>query len=225
MLSAVQPDPQTLEKLRRYEALLHKWQKAVNLVGPSTLPDSWNRHFEDSLQILPFLPSSRRKPGSSDPSSEDPGFRRDDDNGTGDLRLYDLGSGAGFPGMVIAVARPDVSVTLIESDQKKCAFLTNVSHETKTPVRILAQRIEQAAESLPSPDIITARALAPLSSLLTLIRPWVEKNPELVCIFPKGAQAMAEIEAAQGVAAFDVTACISKTDEMARILTLRNIRF
>ncbi|HEY8189769.1 MAG TPA: 16S rRNA (guanine(527)-N(7))-methyltransferase RsmG [Micavibrio sp.] len=187
-------------KLRAYEALLHKWQKAVNLVGPSTLPDSWVRHFEDSLQILPLLPPAGKT-------------------------LYDLGSGAGFPGMAIAIARPDVAVTLIESDQKKCAFLTNVSHETKTPVRILAQRIEQATESLPPPDIITARALAPLSSLLTLIRPWVEKNPNLVCIFPKGAQAMAEIEAAQGIAAFDVMPYASKTDETARILTLRNIRF
>ena len=223
MSNAVQPDPETLNKLRRYEALLHKWQKAVNLVGPSTLPDSWNRHFEDSLQILSFLPSFRRKPGSSDGLAEDPGFRRDDDERG--LRLYDLGSGAGFPGMVLAITRPDIAVTLIESDQKKCAFLTTVSHETKTPVKILAQRIEQADESLPPPDIVTARALAPLAELLRLIKPWAEKNPDLVCIFPKGGQAEAEIEAARDVAAFEIASHQSVTEPTARILTLQKITF
>ncbi len=200
MSNAVQPDPQILDRLRQYEALLHKWQKAVNLVGPATLPDSWQRHFVDSMQLAALLPEGKGK-------------------------LYDLGSGAGFPGLVLAIMRSDLDVSLIESDQKKCAFLSTVSHETKTPVKILTQRIEVAAESLPAPDVVTARALAPLSTLLHSIKPWVEKNPDLVCIFPKGAQAAAEIEAARAVAAFDVTAHESVTDQAARILILSKIRF
>ena len=94
MSNAVQPDPQILDKLRRYEALLHKWQKAVNLVGPATLPDSWQRHFVDSMHLAALLPEEKKT-------------------------LYDLGSGAGFPGLVLAIMRPDMEISLIESDQKK----------------------------------------------------------------------------------------------------------
>lgn len=188
------------ESLKHYDVLLHKWQKAINLVGPSTLNDSWVRHFEDSLQLLPMIPDGART-------------------------LYDLGSGAGFPGMVIAIARPDLCVTLVESDQRKCAFLATVSHETDAKVAILNERIEKASESAPPPDIVTARALAPLSALLAYIRPWAESNHGLVCIFPKGAQAEAEIEAAQGIASFTVAKIPSLTESQAQILVLRNIIF
>lgn len=200
------PDPlstvshETLARLRQYEALLVKWQKAINLVGPATVKDAWTRHFIDSAQILPLIPQLAKT-------------------------LYDLGSGAGFPGLVTATLRPDLTVTLIESDQKKCAFLSTVSHETKTPVRVLTSRIEQAVKNLPAPDVVSARALASLSALLTYIQPWVEMNPNLVCIFPKGAQAAAEIEAAQGVASFQVTLTSSQTDPAAQIVTLEKIVF
>lgn len=191
---------ETLGRLRQYQALLEKWQRAINLVGPATIPDAWTRHFIDSTQLLPLLPA-------------------------GPATLYDLGCGAGFPGLVLAMVRPDVSVTLIESDQKKCAFLATVSHETKTEVKILTTRIEAAAETLPPPDIISARALAALPLLLTYIKPWAEANPNLICIFPKGAQAGSEIEAAQAIASFEVKKQASQTDSAAQILVLSGIRY
>lgn len=191
---------ETLGRLRQYQALLEKWQRAINLVGPATIPDAWTRHFIDSAQLLPLLPA-------------------------GPATLYDLGCGAGFPGLVLAMVRPDVSVTLIESDQKKCAFLATVSHETKTEVKILTTRIEAAAETLPPPDIISARALAALPLLLTYIKPWAEANPNLICIFPKGAQAGSEIEAAQAIASFEVKQQPSQTDSAAQILVLSGIRY
>lgn len=190
----------TLETLRTYEALLEKWQKAINLVGPASMPDAWARHFMDSIQISPLIPQGAKT-------------------------LYDLGSGAGFPGLVLAIVRPELSVTLVESDQKKCAFLTTVSHETKTPVRVLPERIERAVESLPPPDVVTARALASLSELLLYIRPWIEKNPELVCVFPKGAQYAEEIKVARAIARFDVQEESSMTESKARILVLRGVVF
>ncbi len=188
----------TIDALRRYEALLVKWQKAINLVGPATIAEAWSRHFIDSLQLLPLLPADART-------------------------LHDLGSGAGFPGLVLAIARPEIAVTLIESDQKKCAFLGNVSHETNAPVNILNTRIEQAADSIPAPDIVTARALASLGQLLEHVWPWAEQNPDMVCIFPKGAQAMAEIQAAQALWTFDLRQIPSLTDPEATILIITNL--
>lgn len=188
---------ETEARLRHYEALLKKWQKAINLVGPATLPDAWERHFIDSAQLIALLPDGAKT-------------------------LYDLGSGAGFPGLVLAMLCPELNVTLIESDHKKAAFLSTVSHETKTPVKILTMRIEQAAESLPAPDLVSARALASLSELLTYIRPWAVMRPNLTCLFPKGAQADAEIEAAQRLASFSLHRTPSLTDRNAQILTLTN---
>ena len=184
--------------MRAYEALLVKWQKAINLVGPATMPEAWTRHFIDSIQLATFLPESART-------------------------LHDLGSGAGFPGLVLAMARPDLTVTLIESDQKKCAFLTNVSHETKTPVMVLTQRIEKATDSIPAPDVVTARALAALTDLLGYVWPWAQKNPKMICIFPKGAQAEAEIRAARHDWAFDLVQEQSITDSGATILIITNL--
>jgi 16S rRNA (guanine527-N7)-methyltransferase len=145
--------------LRHYQALLVKWQEKINLVSPTTIQDSWKRHFEDSLQLLPLVPEGAKT-------------------------LYDLGCGAGFPGLVLAMARPDLAVTLVESDAKKCAFLTAVSRETGVQVTIQNSRIEAATATLPPPDIITARALASLEKLFDLAHPWLASNP--VLIFPKG---------------------------------------
>lgn len=189
---------ESLEKLRQYEALLVKWQRAVNLVGPATIPDAWDRHFVDSFQLLPLLPA-------------------------GTKTLYDLGSGAGFPGLVLAIICPDISVTLIESDQKKCAFLSTVSHETGAKVSVLAQRIEAAAQTLPAPDVITARALASLGDLLGLIQPWAKQNPELVAIFPKGQMVEEELALARKGWTFDSRETVSITDPKASLLVLSKI--
>lgn len=189
---------ETEARLRQYEALLVKWQGAINLVSPTTLPHAWERHFIDSLQLLPLIPEGART-------------------------LYDLGSGAGFPGLVLAVARADLSVSLIESDQKKGAFLSAVSHETKTPITIHSDRIEKMTQNLPPPDLITARALAPLVDLLAYIAPWAAANPALTCIFPKGAQWRSELDRAAADFSFNAHDIPSQTDPNARILVLTQI--
>ncbi len=190
---------ETQERLEQYYGLLLKWQERINLISPATVKDAWDRHFVDSVQLLPLIPDTAKT-------------------------LYDLGSGAGFPGMVLAVARGDIAVTLVESDAKKCAFLQSVSRETGAKVSVANERIERVAERLAAPDVITARALASLELLLKYCRPWILANPELVLIFPKGEQAAQEMEAARAADwIFDVAETVSETDRNARILTLSNI--
>jgi len=111
------------QNLQTYQELLHKWQKRINLVSNNTIKDSWERHFEDSLQIIDLIPEMTKN-------------------------LVDLGSGAGFPGLVIAIEKPEISVTLVESDQKKCSFLKTVSRETNTDVNVINDRIQSWEEEL-----------------------------------------------------------------------------
>ena len=154
--SALNVSRETLDRLGIYAELLQKWQKAINLVGKSTLPDLWRRHMLDSAQLL--IHTART---------------------TG--RWIDLGSGAGFPPLVIAICS-DFEVHAVESDQRKCLFMQNVSRETSAGVTVHNCRIEDM-EPLEA-DIISARALAPLEKLLTLAEPFVRKDTEL--FFLKG---------------------------------------
>lgn len=197
---AKQPNIALSPKLCKYEELLLKWSKVINLVAPSTLSDAKNRHFVDSTQIIPLIPLDTKI-------------------------LFDIGSGAGFPGMVIAIECPNISVHMIESDTKKCSFLSTVSRETDTPVIIHNRRIE-SVDNLEGvvPDVITARALASLTELLELTRQWWETNPQITLIFPKGAKANEEILEAQKFYQFHVEATPSQTDKIAQILTLRNVQ-
>jgi 16S rRNA (guanine527-N7)-methyltransferase len=190
---------ETLEKLQTYYSLLRKWQATINLVGQSTLPEAGIRHFSDSLQILLLIPAGAKT-------------------------LYDLGSGAGFPGLVLAIARPDLSVHLIESDQRKSAFLRSVSRETLTPVIVHNDRVQNVDIKESIPDVVTARALADLKSLLALTRLWWKENPQLVFIFPKGGKADGEIEDARKDFQFDLDAAPSQTDTDARILVIKNVK-
>lgn len=190
---------ETLERLRQYHALLLKWQQKINLISPNTVSDAWKRHFIDSTQLAPLIPE-------------------------GITSLYDLGSGAGFAGMVLAILRPDIHVTLIESDAKKCAFLSTVSRETGVAVTVRNERIEAASGKLPAPDMVTARALASLTDLFSYAMPWAKDQPDLRLVFPKGAQAEGEIEAAKSAGwRFDVASTPSKTESSARILTIGNL--
>ncbi|MBA4099022.1 MAG: 16S rRNA (guanine(527)-N(7))-methyltransferase RsmG [Rhodospirillum sp.] len=160
---------ETLQRLEIYVALLAKWQAKINLVGPATLPDLWRRHFLDSAQLLPLLPAAA---------------------GT----LADLGSGAGFPGLVLAIMI-DWRVHLLDSDQRKCAFLRQVALDCGVldRVTIHAKRIEQVTGI--AADVVTARACAPLGELLGLAEPFIgEKGTGL---FLKGAQAEEELTQAQ----------------------------
>jgi 16S rRNA (guanine527-N7)-methyltransferase len=158
-----------LPRLAIYAALLEKWQGKINLVGPATLPDLWRRHFLDSAQLLPLLPAA---------------------TGT----LADLGSGAGFPGLVLAIMT-DWRVHLLDSDQRKCAFLRQVAVDCGIVDRVTIhpKRIEQVTGL--AADVVTARACAPLAELLELAEPFIgEKGTGL---FLKGAQAEEELTQAQ----------------------------
>ena len=189
-------DPQivsreTILKLETYGALLEKWQRAVNLVSGATLGDKWRRHFLDSAQLFPLLP---------DPATP----------------LADIGSGAGFPGLVLAVMGAS-NVHLIEADQKKAAFLREVARATGTPVSVHAERAETV--TLPDVRVVTARALAPLADLLA----HQHRLGAPLGLYLKGARAQEEIEAARTDWHFDVTSLPSQTDRSARILRVENV--
>ena len=156
---------ETMDRLAAYVALVEKWQQRVNLVSASTLPDIWMRHIWDSAQLAPLVPA-----------------------GTG--RILDVGSGAGFPGLVLA-ALCDAELHLVESDQKKAVFLQTVIRETGIRAIVHNRRIE----SLPpiGAGIVTARALASLDRLLELLE--AQLVPGTRCLFLKGARAESELAA------------------------------
>lgn len=186
--------PDIQNRLKTYHTLLLKWQKSVNLVSNSTLTDSWSRHFIDSAQIAKFI----AKPNPI---------------------VVDIGSGGGFPGMVLAIML-DGEFHLIESDQKKCIFLSEVSRETKTKVIIHNDRVETS--SIHSVDVITARACANVSQLFS----WTEKlvSHETKCLFLKGKNYSIELDEAKKDWHFDVAIHPSVTESESAILELKNIR-
>jgi len=192
---------ETIHRLERYVRLLEHWQKTTNLVAPSTLPHVWSRHMADSAQLSALAP---------------------------DARLWlDLGSGGGFPGLVVAILRssdPDFRMHLVESNQKKCAFLGEVGRTLKAPVDIHAMRIEQFAENAQSlrPDVVSARALAPLPRLLELAEPFLREGTR--GIFLKGRETDAEINAAEERWRFDGACHPSMTAGEARIVEITNLR-
>lgn len=188
---------ETEEKLRDYVALLAKWQKSVNLVSPATIDDAWNRHILDSAQMVELIPGPVKN-------------------------VVDFGSGAGFPALVVAIMRPDLHIQLVESDQKKCSFLAHVSRETKTNIAIHTMRIEEFVPESP-PDLVMARALAPLSQLLKYTLPHAVRNPDLVMLFPKGAKFAEEIAQAREIYDFTCEQFVSKTAADARILRLSGL--
>jgi 16S rRNA (guanine527-N7)-methyltransferase len=195
---------ETLEKLACYAILLKRWQAAVNLVAPKTLDHIWHRHFADSAQV--FVAAGEVSATAN---------------------WLDVGSGAGFPGLVIALLRADAGhigrMTLVESDTRKAAFLSEVARHVTVAVDIVNARIEDAAthRRLGTQHVISARALAPLAKLLGLVEPYV--GPETVCVFPKGREADAEIVNAAQHWTFDLASVVSLTEHEARILVLRHI--
>ncbi len=193
---------ETLDRLRTYEALLKSWQKAVNLVSPATLDEIWHRHFADSAQLFDFAPE-------------------------GGKSWLDLGSGGGFPGLVLAIMLkercPEARMTLVESDARKAAFLGEVARKTGLAVEIRAERSEKVATQANSQirDVITARALAPLSKLFGLALPFF--SPQSVALFPKGREAEVEVAEAKKRFDFDCALAPSLTDAQARIVIVRNL--
>ncbi|HRJ69361.1 MAG TPA: 16S rRNA (guanine(527)-N(7))-methyltransferase RsmG [Beijerinckiaceae bacterium] len=153
---------ETLRDLDLYVAALTRWQASINLVGPATLPQLWTRHFLDSVQLMDHAPAHA-------------------------LRWVDLGSGAGFPGLVIALAlkgRAGATVTLVESNGKKAGFLRAVAREISAPADVRHGRIEDVVPRLASTDVVTARALAPLTQLFAWVQPLLKSGA--IALFPKG---------------------------------------
>ncbi len=190
---------ETISKLLTYESLLKQWQKTINLVAPSTLGAIWDRHFADSAQLLALAP-----PGAK--------------------RWLDLGSGAGFPGLVLAILlaeRGGATMTLMESDSRKAAFLREVARQTGVPVDILCERIEKSATQS-KVDVITARALAPLPRLLDLAAPYFAA--ETVGLFLKGREAQAEVDAARERWDFTVALHPSQTDSEGRVVAVSALK-
>lgn len=184
---------ETAEQLDLLVATLERWQKAINLVGRTTLDDIWVRHVLDSAQVVPLVPVEART-------------------------LADLGSGGGFPGLVIAALRPDLQVTLIESDARKAAFLGEAGRRMslKNQPKIVVSRIETAPAALA--DVVTARALAPLSQLLEWARP--HRTAPAICLFHKGKGWQVEVAEAKKDWDFPCQTIPSVTDRDAVLLRI-----
>lgn len=201
--SAFQVSRETLGRLQTYADLVVRWQPAVNLVAPASLPEMWHRHFADSAQVLPLVPVAARS-------------------------FADLGSGGGFPGLVLAILLAGERggydrFVLVESDRRKCAFLREAARQCGIAVEIVSTRIEsrETQDSVGQVGIVTARALAPLSRLLGLAAPLF--GPDTIGIFPKGRGAAEEVEAARREFAFDVQLEPSRTDEDGAIAVVRGL--
>lgn len=182
-----------VERLAIYAGLLQKWQKAINLVGASTLADSWRRHMLDSAQLVPHLP----KPNSV---------------------VIDLGSGAGFPGLVLAIAS-QATTHLVESDQRKAAFLNEVTRATQAGAMVHACRVETLEPF--AVDVVTARAFAPLDRLLACAEPFLQ--PATVGLFLKGRNAERELTACRKRWNMAAKAIPSLSDEAGVVLKLEGI--
>lgn len=189
---------ETQDRLDAYAALLRKWQARLNLVGPATLPDLWTRHFHDSAQLLPLV-AAHRPDGLP-------------------AHWLDMGAGAGFPGLVIAIMGGG-PVELVESDRRKCAFLNQVIRETHAPARVHARRLETLA--LSAVDIITARAFAPLDRLLGYAAPFCGPTTEIWLL--KGKDAEGELTRARQCWTFDCESYPSATGQGGRILRIRTL--
>jgi 16S rRNA (guanine527-N7)-methyltransferase len=190
------------EKLETYEILLKRWQKTINLVAPGTLNDVWHRHFADSAQLWPLRPP--------------------------DAKIWlDLGSGAGFPGLVLAILASEARQTrhiLVESDSRKAAFLREVARETGVAVDILCMRIEnpETHAKIGVADCVTARALAPLTRLVAIAAPYFVSST--LGFFLKGREVAAEIEKAAQDWQFAFELIPSVTEEDGRVVLLKALK-
>lgn len=185
---------ETLERLQAYLDLLARWQARINLVGPSTLADPWRRHIVDSGQLWRFWPAGSRT-------------------------MADLGSGAGLPGIVLALLGAPV-VHLIESDQRKAAFLREAARTCDAAVTVHSERSEAVAPL--AVDVVTARALAPLPELLQLAMRHVHAGT--TCMFLKGRGAASELTRAREHWTMRATIAASLSDPEGQILLISEIR-
>lgn len=189
---------ETADRLDRYAALLRKWSPAINLVAPDSLGDLWRRHMLDSAQLASLVPAQA------------PDKR---------ARIADLGSGAGFPGLVLAILGCG-EIHLVESDKRKAQFLREVSRETAAGATVHVARIEELSPL--SAAVVTARALAPLDRLLDYVAQHLVEGG--VALLPKGRGWRAELADAERRWDFAVAVHPSLSDAEARILAVSALR-
>ncbi|NKB51578.1 MAG: 16S rRNA (guanine(527)-N(7))-methyltransferase RsmG [Rhizobiaceae bacterium] len=195
---------ETQQRLTDFHDLLVQWQARINLIAPSTVNQIWQRHIFDSLQICEVLEDAET--------------------------VVDIGSGAGFPGLVIAMMLAEKGagkVHLVESNGKKCAFMNAVIRKTGlreagVDVQVVNDRIENALPHLAAPDVITARALAPLNELLTLTQGFLSSGA--IGVFPKGRGHAEEIKHAREHWEFDIVQSDSQLEDGSVILKISALR-
>ncbi|PTV95278.1 16S rRNA (guanine527-N7)-methyltransferase [Rhodobacter aestuarii] len=190
---------ETLDRLTTLEALLRKWNPAINLVSAQTLDDIWGRHFLDSAQLFHCIEET--------PAS-----------------WADLGSGGGFPGLIIGILAkekwPEMQLTLVESDKRKSAFLINAARELGLGLKVKPERIEKTAPL--QADVVSARALAALPKLLEFAERHLGANG--TAIFPKGERWKEEVALAEASWSFTSEPRESLTDPQAVVLKIRGLK-
>ncbi|QYA13595.1 16S rRNA (guanine(527)-N(7))-methyltransferase RsmG [Rhizobium sp. AB2/73] len=200
-LNGVRVSRETQERLKHFAQLFQKWAKTINLVAPSTIDDLWRRHIADSAQIFQLHPATDH--------------------------WVDLGSGGGFPGVITAILLAEKGaghVDLVESNQKKAAFLRVCLRECSARGAVHAIRIEEAPAAIQSCDAISARALAELEMLLDYTAPWLERNENLRLFLHKGRDYERELQKARGRWQFDLVKHQSVVERDSVILELSRLR-
>lgn len=189
---------ETFDRLKAYEASLHEWQQKFNLVSNASLENAWERHFLDSVQLYNLIPENAKT-------------------------LVDFGSGAGFPGMVLAIMAfektPYLKVSLIESITKKTVYLNEVKNITGINVEIINNRVENIKTN--PVDVITSRAMCSLTELMTYTQKFA--GPKTVCIFPKGKKYLEEVAEAHKQWQFSYQVVPSEQSEEGVILVITKI--
>lgn len=189
-------DPARMIELEAFLGRLTEMNAVMNLVGPDTIPDFWNRHAWDSAQLLDLAPGART--------------------------WADLGAGAGFPGLVLAIllkGRLDTQVWLIDSLQKRCRFLQSVVDALTLPATVIWGRAEQQVLKV---DVVTARAVAPMDKLLGYAQPYLQRGAQ--GLFLKGEKAEVELRDATKVWQVDADLSVSRSDPRGRIVTVRSLK-
>ena len=189
---------ETFERLQAFEQLFRKWNQHINLVASSTEGEIWRRHVLDSAQLMSITPDA--------------------------TNWLDLGSGGGFPGLVVAFLLQERRgfIRLVESNRKKASFLQTTIGQFSLPAHVFAQRIHDCYQLVPQPEIVTARAVAPLVTLLDLAAPWLTNGA--TGLFHKGRDYRQEVAESAHHWAFDLVEHPSLVDPEGVVLEFRNVR-
>jgi 16S rRNA (guanine527-N7)-methyltransferase len=199
LLAGLNVSRETIDALHAFAALVERWNPAINLVSKASLPDLWSRHIVDSAQVFSLCPQDAK-------------------------RWLDIGSGGGFPGIVVSVlardVKPNMRTVLVESDRRKAAFLREACRLLSLDADVRADRIESLSPQ--QADVLSARALAPLSALLGFAEQHLAETG--VALFPKGDKYESELNNARKSWSFDARVVPSLLEPSAAILEIRKIK-